>query len=84
MTSKNTGSQGRQCHARHRSGLKGREKGREARGNDVVRGREVGAYVRRCNQYERADVLTSFSTETLKAFAYPVKKKTRDYYCAFQ
>ena len=38
MTSKSTSSQGRQCHARHRSGLKERAKGREARGNDFVRG----------------------------------------------
>jgi len=42
MTSKNTGSQGRQCHARHRSGPKERAKGREARGNDFRRGRGRG------------------------------------------
>ena len=40
MTSKNTSSRERQCHARHRSGPKGRAKEREARGNDHLRGRD--------------------------------------------
>lgn len=75
MTSKSTSSQGRQCHARHRSGLKERAKGREARGNDFVRGWEVGAYVRRCNRYEKADVFTSSPTKIVEGFDLPSKVK---------
>jgi len=41
MTNKNIDNQGRQCHAKHRSGQKERAKGRGARGNDLLR-----AYVR--------------------------------------
>ena len=52
MTNKNTSSRERQCHARHRSGPKGRAKEREARGNDHLRGRGEGLMSVVC-QYEK-------------------------------
>lgn len=71
MTSKNTSSRERQCHARPRSGPK-RAKGREARGNDHLSGGGEEGLMSvvcsgTCNQYEKkTNVLTSLSTKVVR------------------
>lgn len=53
----------------------GKGKGKGSKGKWLCKGVGVGAYVRRCNQYEKADVFTLSPTKIVEGFDLPSQVK---------